>query len=173
MPSNNMFTYDTASLLDIFLPLQLVLLEVVSADSNSGNELSRDAEVVRLLVSIGAETVDDKNFETAAKTVSSIFGLGQVFTDMMKVWLRAAASNEDDLGKICDEISSALMKQTELEADLSKVGEAHPAVQLNGPLLALIRSKILKKKFRTFYVEALSKMVTFFSIEKIASAVSS
>ena len=147
----------------IFSPYQqLILLEVVSTDSNSGNELSRDVDVVKLLVTIGAETAEDKNFETAAKTVGSIFGFGPVFTDMTKVWLRSAAAIEDDRAKICDEISSALMRQAELEVEVRKVVEAHPGVQLNGPLLGMVRSKMLKKKFRALYIEAISKMVKNF-----------
>jgi len=61
--------------------------------------------------------------------------------------------------QICSEISSVLTKRRETKSQLEDVLAKYPGILLNESLLALIRSKVLKKKFKDYFLACLSGMV--------------
>jgi len=157
--------FNCYSFIETYFPQQLILLEILSADSISGKEFIHDADVVKLMVSIGVESDDVKNFETAVKILASIFNFDPASTDMFRVWLYFAASDEDSKVKIGSEISSALMNRN--DAEFGQVVEKYSSVDLSETLLALIRWKVFKKKLKPFYFKALTGMVIFLFNRKI------
>lgn len=139
---------------------QVVLLEVLSVDTGSGQVLSDDSDVMKLLISITVESPNVQNRQTSLTTLAVLMNLSQTSRDLFRIWLHLANVSGEETDKLCEIISTALIQRHGLKNDADEILEKYPALNLNKSLLSLIRSKALKKKFKTLFFEALTQMAS-------------
>jgi hypothetical protein len=83
---------------------------------------------------------------------------------LFRVWLHCIPVDAESRDPICAEISGSLVRRSQAADDLESILRKHPELQLNDALLSLVRSKTLKKKFRSYFKASLIGMASCFQI---------
>jgi hypothetical protein len=112
-----------------------------------------------MLINIGSDSNNVKNSLVAVQTLDSVFQFDAVASDLFRVWLHSVPAEAGSREQICSEISTQLSKRSGMENDVENVAAKYPSIFINESLMSLIRSKILKNKFKGYFTDCLKGMV--------------